>query len=43
MRFHTPFHPLQDHPVSDQTVEIVNLLMVLLGVALVLLFGTAGG
>ncbi len=40
MHFHTPFHPFQDHPVTDQTVQIVNLFLLLLGVALVLLFGT---
>ena len=40
MHLHTPFHPFQDHPVSYQTVQFVNLLLILLGVALVLLFGT---
>jgi hypothetical protein len=40
MHFHTPFHPFQDHPVSTQTVQLTNLLLILLGVALVLLFGT---
>jgi hypothetical protein len=40
MHFHTPFHPFQDHPVSVQTVQVVNLLLILAGVVLVLLFGT---
>ena len=38
MSFHTPFHPFQRHPLSAHAVEIGNLLMILLGVALVLLF-----
>jgi hypothetical protein len=38
MHFHTPFHPFQHHPVSAPTVELWNLLLILLGVMLVLLF-----
>jgi hypothetical protein len=40
MHFHTPFHPFQNHPVTYQTVQIANLFVILLGVALVLLFST---
>jgi hypothetical protein len=38
MRIHTPFHPFQRHPFSAHAVEIGNLLIILLGIALVLLF-----
>jgi len=37
MHFHTPFHPFQRHPVTAPAVEVWNLLLILLGVALVLL------
>ena len=37
MHFHTPFHPFQTHPVTAPVVEIWNLVMILLGMALVLL------
>jgi hypothetical protein len=38
MNLHTPFHPFQRHPLSAYSVEIGNLLMILLGIALVLVF-----
>jgi len=38
MRFHAPFHPPQGQFFSDHAVELGNLLMILLGIALVLLF-----
>jgi hypothetical protein len=38
MRFHAPFHPPQGQFLSEHSVEIGNLLMILLGIALVLLF-----
>jgi hypothetical protein len=38
MHLHTTFHPFQHHPLSAYSVEIGNLLMILLGIALVLLF-----
>ena len=40
MHVHPPlhsFHPFQAHPVTAPVVEIWNLVMILLGVALVLL------
>ena len=43
MQIHTPFHPLQNHPVNCQTVQIGNLLMILLGIALVLLVTSYAG
>jgi len=43
MHFHTPFHPFQDHPVSPQTVQFGNLLLILLGIALVLLATSYAG
>jgi len=38
MHFHTPFHPFQRRPITPSAVEMVNLLLILLGVILVLLF-----
>lgn len=38
MHLHTPFHPFQKHPLTAQSVDLVNLLMILLGVILVLVF-----
>ncbi len=37
MHIHPPFHLFQSHPVTAPVVEIWNLVMILLGVALVLL------
>jgi hypothetical protein len=37
MHFHTPFHPFPRHPVTTPEVEIMNLVLILLGVILVLL------
>ena len=34
MHFHTPFHPFQRHPVTAPAVDLLNLLLILLGVAL---------
>jgi hypothetical protein len=38
MRFHTPFHPSQGSFLAGHAMEIGNLIMILLGIALVLLF-----
>jgi hypothetical protein len=38
MHVHTPFHPFESHPVTAPSVEVWNLVLILLGVVLVLLF-----
>ncbi|MDR3672987.1 MAG: hypothetical protein P4L36_19235 [Holophaga sp.] len=38
MHVHPSFHPFESHPLSAPIVEVWNLVLILLGVALVLLF-----
>jgi hypothetical protein len=38
MNVHAPFHPFERHPLSAPVVEVWNLVLILLGVVLVLLF-----
>ena len=42
MHIHTPFHPFQKHPVTAQTMNFLDLALVLLGIAVVLMLTAYG-
>jgi hypothetical protein len=40
MHVHSPFHPFARHPLTAPIVEVWNLVLILLGVILVLVFSS---